>query len=379
VNKHEVEMIVATVRYLMQQRYSASDMVVLTPYLGQLLEIQRALAKDFRVLIDALDLKDLRKNGMVLPSASRSQARAGSDPDDEDDDGGSGGGEGSEDGVKEQGVRVATIDNYQGEEADIVLVSIVRSNDQGHIGFLKEPERVNVMLSRARCGMILVGDSETLCEARSAKGKDMWRSLMGRLEGHVYKGLPVICERHKQRPPKDLTTALHLQRFCPDGGCRLLCNVDMPCGHKCPLSCHAFDRAHASVQCEELVLRECPSGHLVEVECWVPQTSELACRTCNELQRIANEHAKERARRAKEEAKLKAQADIKRKTLEEQAETLRAEIEAVQKRAEAEVRRTAIAMEHMRLTKQLEVDTEMAPLQVCKTYPLSIARVECGK
>jgi hypothetical protein len=59
-------------------------------------------------------------------------------------------------------------DNYQGEEADVVLISLVRCNDAGSIGFLKEPERVNVLLSRARHGMIIVSgedckDSLHLC------------------------------------------------------------------------------------------------------------------------------------------------------------------------------------------------------------------------
>ena len=53
-----------------------------------------------------------------------------------------------------EGVRVSTVDNYQGEESDIVIISLVRSNKSGDIGFMKEPQRVNVMLSRARNGYI---------------------------------------------------------------------------------------------------------------------------------------------------------------------------------------------------------------------------------
>ena len=55
-------------------------------------------------------------------------------------------------------VRVATIDNYQGEEADIVIASLVRSNPEHVIGFLKEPERINVLLSRARVCEIIIGN-----------------------------------------------------------------------------------------------------------------------------------------------------------------------------------------------------------------------------
>ena len=47
------------------------------------------------------------------------------------------------------GLRVATVDNYQGEESDIVIACLTRSNDKGDIGFMFAPQRVNVLLSRA--------------------------------------------------------------------------------------------------------------------------------------------------------------------------------------------------------------------------------------
>lgn len=47
----------------------------------------------------------------------------------------------------------AQVDNYQGEEADVVIASLVRSNKDRSVGFLREPERINVLLSRARHGV----------------------------------------------------------------------------------------------------------------------------------------------------------------------------------------------------------------------------------
>ena len=49
-----------------------------------------------------------------------------------------------------QGVRVTCVDNFQGEENDIILLSLVRSNDQGNIGFLKTDNRICVAISRAK-------------------------------------------------------------------------------------------------------------------------------------------------------------------------------------------------------------------------------------
>ncbi|KAJ3528590.1 hypothetical protein NM208_g10130 [Fusarium decemcellulare] len=58
-------------------------------------------------------------------------------------------------------VRFATVDNFQGEEAKIIIVSLVRSNPEGAVGFLGTENRINVLLSRAQHGMYLIGNSST--------------------------------------------------------------------------------------------------------------------------------------------------------------------------------------------------------------------------
>jgi len=60
------------------------------------------------------------------------------------------------------GVEVDTVDAFQGREAEVVLVSCVRSNPEGRLGFLTDLRRMNVALSRARRHLFLVGDSATL-------------------------------------------------------------------------------------------------------------------------------------------------------------------------------------------------------------------------
>ena len=56
-------------------------------------------------------------------------------------------------------VRVATVDAYQGQEADVCIFSVTRSNEDRELGFLRSEERVNVALSRARDGLVIVGDA----------------------------------------------------------------------------------------------------------------------------------------------------------------------------------------------------------------------------
>merc|ERR1712159_493442 len=62
-------------------------------------------------------------------------------------------------------VRVATIDGFQGGECDLVIFSAVRSNEGGNLGFLQDERRANVLLTRARRGLVVVADSSTLRQA----------------------------------------------------------------------------------------------------------------------------------------------------------------------------------------------------------------------
>lgn len=59
-------------------------------------------------------------------------------------------------------VEVNTVDGYQGREKEIIIISMVRSNKNGRIGFLSDLRRLNVSLTRARRKLVIIGDSETL-------------------------------------------------------------------------------------------------------------------------------------------------------------------------------------------------------------------------
>lgn len=83
---------------------------------------------------------------------------------------------------------------------------------------MSSPERLNVLLSRARLGLIMIGNSETFLRSRSGKG--IWSKFFDMIKrlGYFYEGLPVRCEQHNDtrnilRFPK------HFEELCPDGGC----------------------------------------------------------------------------------------------------------------------------------------------------------------
>ena len=63
-------------------------------------------------------------------------------------------------------ISINTVDGFQGQERDIILISMVRSNDEGQIGFLRDLRRMNVAITRARMKLIVIGNSQTLCRNR---------------------------------------------------------------------------------------------------------------------------------------------------------------------------------------------------------------------
>ena len=59
-------------------------------------------------------------------------------------------------------ISINTVDGFQGQERDIILISLVRANGEGQIGFLRDLRRMNVAITRARMKLIILGDSSTL-------------------------------------------------------------------------------------------------------------------------------------------------------------------------------------------------------------------------
>lgn len=94
-------------------------------------------------------------------------------------------------------MQVVTVDSYQGEENTVILLSLVRSNSQGAIGFLEVENRVCVALSRARNGFYIFGDAPNLC-----KSSMLWWEvvqIMSKDPRRIGFYLPLTCEKHKEK------------------------------------------------------------------------------------------------------------------------------------------------------------------------------------
>mmetsp|Transcript_54597 Transcript_54597/g.169075 ORF Transcript_54597/g.169075 Transcript_54597/m.169075 type:complete len:486 (-) Transcript_54597:51-1508(-) len=124
-NSYEGNIISAFVAHLVKSGYDESQITVLSPYLGQVRLLKNKMRRD--------------------PATSN--------------------------------VACFAVDNFQGEENDIIIISLVRSNRTKTMGFLAVENRINVALTRARHGMFIVGNADML------RGHKLWASIMNQLQG----------------------------------------------------------------------------------------------------------------------------------------------------------------------------------------------------
>jgi hypothetical protein len=222
-NDHEIQLTVALVNHLLRQgTYQSGDIAVLTPYLGQLHRMRRKLSESFTITVGERDHKDLVNAGFTEEEAHAEETTISRS-------------------TLLHALRVATIDNFQGEEAKVVVISVVRSNNQNRCGFLRTPNRINVLLSRAKHGMYLIGNSAT------SRGVDMWGKVLDMLEkeGNIGDTLDLTCPRHPETPIT-VSEPEHFVQYSPEGGCSLQCGKRLQCGHPCKQKCHS-ERVLASL------------------------------------------------------------------------------------------------------------------------------------
>ncbi|KAF3289333.1 hypothetical protein TWF970_003113 [Orbilia oligospora] len=197
-NTWEARMVVSLVTYLARQGvYKTGEIAVLTPYINQM----RMLMEMLEDIVD-YDISDRDMEELDVPDA-----------DEEDLQGGKKRPQIKKSKVLDR-IRIATVDNFQGEEATVIIVCLVRSNERNNCGFLKTTNRINVLLSRAKHGMYIIGDAATSAHV------PMWHEVITLLEnsGNIGPKLQLQCPRHPSKKtfvgcPEDFEVE------CPEGGC----------------------------------------------------------------------------------------------------------------------------------------------------------------
>jgi AAA domain len=255
-NTFEVDMIAALVSHLVRQgTYGNEDIAVITPYLGQLQKIKKRLAGSFEIVVGDRDLEDLEAQGLQdgIETSTDGQIQPQKT-------------------TLLNALRIASVDNFQGEEAKVIVISLVRSNDERKCGFLKTSNRINVLLSRARHGMYIIGNSQT------ASPVPMWSEVISILErsNKIGPSLGLCCPRHRDTPI-EVSVPDDFVRLAPEGGCAKRCTSRLLCGHTCPNMCHSKS-LHNAVRCLQRCQRvkkgcdhACPRvcGDQCEAECQV--------------------------------------------------------------------------------------------------------------
>ncbi|KAL1696773.1 hypothetical protein GGG16DRAFT_108222 [Schizophyllum commune] len=253
VSKHnmfEVEMIRDLVVYFLKQGpYTGKgDIAVLCAYLGQLQKVRAAL-KDARLAV-TLDERDREQLAQQAEGEEVAEEQ-----------------ESFENVQIAKHIRLGTVDTFQGEEAKIVIVSLVRNSGDfagdSPIGFLRVINRVNVALSRAKHGQYILGNAANL------RHNATWASILDEMEtrGQVGPALPIVCPRHPD-VTRDIDSPGQLPLEAPEGGCLARCDHQLKCGHTCQSVCHPDLELHSRMRCTMPCPRiKCPRQHPCPLQC----------------------------------------------------------------------------------------------------------------
>ncbi|NXQ36607.1 ZNFX1 protein, partial [Alaudala cheleensis] len=209
-NPHEAHFVVELCKYFLCQGYAPSQITILTTYTGQLFCLRKLMpVKIF------------------------------------------------------EGVKVHVVDKYQGEENDIILLSLVRSNKEGRPGFLQIPNRICVALSRAKKGLYCIANMKMLGKV------PLWNKIIQTLEknGHIGQSLELCCQNHPETKTQ-VSTGEDFNRV-PEGGCTRPCEFRLSCGHVCARACHPYDPEHKDYKCLKPCQKVlCADGHRCPKSCY---------------------------------------------------------------------------------------------------------------
>ncbi|CAN0516328.1 unnamed protein product, partial [Ectocarpus sp. 8 AP-2014] len=141
------------------------DVGIITPYSAQVRLLQDVVGTSRRSAAATAAAAESRRGGEWVRQ----------------DEGGAGGRKRGGGGLPE----IASVDGYQGREKEVIILSAVRSNRGGRVGFLADWRRLNVAITRARRGVVVVGDPDTLKRDRHWRAFLQWCERRGAAMGEA--------------------------------------------------------------------------------------------------------------------------------------------------------------------------------------------------
>ena len=248
MNSFEAECVARLVKFLIQRHgVTMNKITVLTPYNGQLELLCKRLGRVCPIELTKEDRQALVDAGCIGEYKPA---------------------ELTENVPLSEMLKVATIDNYQGEQNDFVIFTAVRSNKANKVGFIKERNRRNVAVSRARCGFFIIGNAKVF------KQHANWANVIEVFEKKdaIGPSLPLLtCAKHASCV-HPVSTSRAISKI-PE--CKHACAEELSCGHQCSHPCHPPEMHEDGRRtCTEKCGKLRPCGHKCEKDCGEP------CRDC---------------------------------------------------------------------------------------------------
>ncbi|KRX01009.1 P-loop containing nucleoside triphosphate hydrolase [Pseudocohnilembus persalinus] len=213
VNKYEAETLANLLLYILEiKQYTMEQITVLSMYTGQVKELKQ-------------QIYIMLRNQMFKSKENEKYYQN----------------------FKER-IRITSVDSFQGEESEIILLSTVRSNRKQIAGFLTEENRINVAFSRARKGLFVIGNFELLYKARQEN--NIWTKVvdLSKKKGHYQQNhFKLQCRCHKKS--YIVQSAKEIQNFIDQKICKQPCGQKLGCGHECDQICHIQPCTKCTQEC----------------------------------------------------------------------------------------------------------------------------------
>ena len=240
-NPYEVYAVFELVRLLVQRfGVTMNKITILASYNGQLAALYTALAKACPVQLTKEDRAWMLGAGVLNPDAPA----------------------GPTDAVPlAEMLKIATVDNYQGEQNDYIIASLVRSNPDGKIGFMGEANRLNVFMSRARMSLLIIGNSNTFCrDPNWAKVLEVCKAKKA-----IGQKIPLLgCDNHKN----EVHWVHKASEIAKIPVCERACGDLLGCGHECSHACHPPEmHDDGRRQCQETCGKKQGCRHICSKQC----------------------------------------------------------------------------------------------------------------